>query len=91
MGEPAARLEDVHACPMHGGGTIDSPGCPTVLIGGDPAACMDDLAPCFGPPNTILKGSETVLIGRRPAARIGDPPAHGGKIVSGCLSVLIGG
>ena len=91
MGEPAARLEDVHACPMHGGGTIDSPGCPTVLIGGDPAACMDDLAPCVGPPNTILKGSETVFIGGRPAARIGDPTAHGGKIVSGCLSVLIGG
>jgi uncharacterized Zn-binding protein involved in type VI secretion len=39
----------------------------------------------------ILEGSETVFIEGRPAARVGDPTAHGGKIVSGCLSVLIGG
>jgi uncharacterized Zn-binding protein involved in type VI secretion len=91
MGQPAARLEDAHVCEMHGGGTIDSPGCPTVPIGGQPAACVGDLATCVGPPNTILKGSETVFIGGRPAARMGDPTLHGGKVAEGCLSVLIGG
>jgi uncharacterized Zn-binding protein involved in type VI secretion len=90
MGEPAARLEDLHVCEMHIGGPIGPPGCPTVLIGGAPAACAGDLATCDGPPNTILEGSETVLIGGRPAARIGDPTAHGGEIVTGYPTVLIG-
>jgi uncharacterized Zn-binding protein involved in type VI secretion len=91
MGEPAARLKDLHVCEEHIGGPIGPPGCPTVLIDGAPAACAGDLAWCDGPPNTILEGSETVFIGSRPAARFGDPTAHGGKIVTGCLSVLIGG
>jgi len=92
MGEPAARLEDEHVCPIHGGGPILSPGCPTVLIGGQPAARAGDPATCVGgPPDMILAGSATVSIGGRPAARTGDPAVHGGKIVEGCPTILIGG
>jgi uncharacterized Zn-binding protein involved in type VI secretion len=97
MGQPAARLTDPHVCPMatalvpHVGGPILGPGCPTVLIGGLFAARATDKLPCAGPPNIILKGSATVFIGGLPAARVGDKTAHGGTIVSGWPTVLIGG
>ena len=97
MGQPAARLTDMHTCPMvtgvvpHVGGPISGPGCPTVLIGGMPAARATDMATCTGPPDTIAKGSATVLIGNMPAARMGDSTAHGGVVVGGCPTVLIGG
>ncbi len=92
----AARVSDVHTCPMtspnpHVGGVIMPAGCPTVLIGGLPAARMTDLCVCPGSPNAIIKGSSTVLIGGLPAARIGDSTAHGGAITSGCGTVMIGG
>jgi uncharacterized Zn-binding protein involved in type VI secretion len=96
MGLPAARLTDMHTCPMvtvvvpHVGGPIMGPGCPTVLIGSLPAARVTDLATCTGPPDTVLPGSPTVLIGGLPAARLGDPTAHGGVIILGCPTVLIG-
>jgi uncharacterized Zn-binding protein involved in type VI secretion len=99
MGQPAARITDLHVCPMstpgvppipHVGGPILPPGCPTVLIGGLPAARATDLATCVGPPDTIAKGSLSVLIGGLPAARMGDLTAHGGSIVGGCPMVLIG-
>jgi uncharacterized Zn-binding protein involved in type VI secretion len=61
-----------------------------VLIGGMPAACVGDMATCTGPPDTIAAGSATVLIGGKPAARLGDSTAHGGSIVLGCMTVLIG-
>ena len=94
---PAARVGDMHICPMvtvlvpHVGGPILPPGCPTVLIGGQPAACMGDMVTCTGPPDTILIGSATVLIGGKMAARMGDSTAHGGTIMIGCPTVLIGG
>ena len=94
---PAARITDMHVCPQvtvlvpHVGGPILPPGCPTVLIGGLPAACLGDMATCVGPPDAIVKGSATVLIGGRPAARMGDNCAHGGTIVAGFPMVLIGG
>lgn len=100
MGQPAARLSDMHTCPMqtpgvppipHVGGPITGPGVPTVLIGGVAAAVMGDLCVCTGPLDTIVKGSATVLIGGKPAARMGDTTAHGGSIVLGCPTVLIGG
>jgi len=97
MGMPAARLTDMHVCPMltvlvpHVGGPISGPGCPTVLIGKLPAARATDMAVCVGPPDTIVKGSGTVLIGKMPAARIGDSCAHGGTVVAGLPTVLIGG
>ena len=96
MPQPAARLTDMHACPMvtvlvpHVGGPIIGPGCPTVLIGGLPAARMGDLAVCVGPPDDIVLGAFNVLIGGQPAARMGDLTAHGGVIVLGCFNVLLG-
>lgn len=96
MGAPAARVSDMHVCPMvtatvpHVGGPILPTGVPTVLIGGVPAACVGDMATCSGPPDTIVMGSTTVLIGGKPAARMGDSTAHGGTIVAGLATVLIG-
>lgn len=93
----AARVGDMHVCPMvtgtvpHVGGPILPPGAPTVLIGGMPAACVGDMLTCTGPPDTIAAGSSTVMIGGKPAARMGDSAAHGGSIVAGCPTVLIGG
>lgn len=97
---PAARLGDMHVCPMvtpapvpvpHVGGPIIGPGMPTVLIGGIPAAVLGDMLTCVGPPDVIAKGSATVLIGGKPAARLGDLTAHGGVIVVGLPTVIIGG
>lgn len=75
----------------HVGGPILPPGCVTVLIGGLPAARVSDMATCVGPPDVIALGSMTVLIGKLPAARMGDMTAHGGSIVLGLPTVLIGG
>ena len=87
----------MHVCPMinpggvpHVGGPILPPGAPTVLIAGIPAARVGDLCTCVGPPDTITAGSSTVMIGGMPAARIGDATAHGGIIVMGSPTVLIG-
>jgi len=96
---PAARVGDMHVCPLvtpvvppvpHVGGPILPPGAVTVLIGMMPAACMGDMAVCVGPPDSIILGSLTVLISGKPAARLGDPCIHGGTIVAGCPTVLIG-
>lgn len=93
---PAARVADMHICPMvtgvvpHVGGPILPPCCPTVLIGFLPAARVTDMATCVGPPDVIVKGSATVMIGGLPAARIGDMTAHGGVIIVGCPTVMIG-
>lgn len=96
----AARVSDFHACPLiapsaphvpHVGGAILGPGAPTVLIGGLPAAKVGDHLSCIGAQDTITSGSTTVLIGGMPAARVGDKTAHGGVIVVGMPTVLIGG
>jgi uncharacterized Zn-binding protein involved in type VI secretion len=96
----AARLTDMHICPMqtpglppipYVGGPIFGPGVPTVLIGKMPAAVVGDNLVCVGPPDSIIQGSATVLIGGKPAARMGDSKAHGGSIVIGCPTVMIGG
>ncbi|WP_260736245.1 PAAR domain-containing protein [Tunturiibacter lichenicola] len=97
---PAARLTDFHACPMetpgdppipHVGGLVVGPGVPTVLIGGLPAAVVGDVAICVGPPDVLVRGSATVMISGRPAVRMGDSTAHGGTVVVGDSTVLIGG
>ncbi len=75
----------------HVGGPIAGPCVPTVLIGALPAAVVGDMAICVGPPDSIVKGSATVMIGGRPAARMGDSTAHGGSIVFGLPTVMIGG
>jgi uncharacterized Zn-binding protein involved in type VI secretion len=96
MGMPAARVTDPHICPMvtvlvpHVGGPIIPPCCPTVLIGGLPAARVGDLATCVGPPDVIAMGSPTVFIGGLMAARMLDLTVHGGVIVFGWPTVLIG-
>ena len=94
---PAARVGDMHTCPItsgpapHVGGPIMPAGCPTVLIGFMPAARVADMAVCAsGPPDVIAKGSPTVLIGYMMAARLGDMTVHGGIIVMGEPTVLIG-
>jgi uncharacterized Zn-binding protein involved in type VI secretion len=86
----------MHTCPMvtgtvpHVGGPVLPPGDPSVLIGGMPAARVGDMALCSGPPDSIAVGSATVLIGGMPAARMGDTMAHGGTVVAGDPTVLIG-
>ena len=101
---PAARLTDLHLCPMqtrsttlglppipHVGGPLIGPGVPSVLIGGLPAAALGDHAVCVGPPDAIVSGSATVMIGGRPAVRIGDRSAHGGHVALGLPTVIVGG
>lgn len=96
MGQPAARLTDLHTCPMvtgtvpHVGGPVTGPGAPTVLVGGVPAARVTDMLACTGPPDVIAKGSASVFINGLPAARQGDPTAHGGIVSTGFATVLIG-
>jgi uncharacterized Zn-binding protein involved in type VI secretion len=85
----------MHSCPAatpapHVGGPVTGPGCATVLIGGMPAATAGDACTCTGPPDIIVAGSSGVFIGGKPAARMGDTTAHGGVIVGGCGTVLIG-
>jgi uncharacterized Zn-binding protein involved in type VI secretion len=95
MSQPAARIGDMHVCPMvtvlvpHVGGPV-AMGAPTVLIGGMPAARVGDMCVCVGPPDVVVMGSSKVLIAGSPAARMGDSTAHGGTIVVGCPTVLIG-
>ncbi|MCX7099061.1 MAG: PAAR domain-containing protein [Methylococcales bacterium] len=97
---PAARVSDLHTCPMvtpgtppvpHVGGPVVGPGVSTVLIAGMSAAVVGDMCTCAGPPDTIVKGSSTVMLGGMPAARMGDQTAHGGVIVRGAVDVQIGG
>ena len=95
----AARVGDNHSCPMtnpgsgnpHTGGPVLPPGVPTVLIGGSPAATVGSMCTCAGPPDSIIKGSSSVFIMKKPAARQGDKTAHGGSITAGCTTVIIGG
>lgn len=96
----AARVSDMHQCPMqtpgtppipHVGGPILPSGPPTVLIANMPAATVGCSCVCVGPPDSIVMGSMTVTINGQPAARVGDSTAHGGSIVAGCPTVQIGG
>jgi uncharacterized Zn-binding protein involved in type VI secretion len=75
----------------HVGGPIVGPCVPTVLIGFLPAAVVTDQCICVGPPDVIIRGSATVMIGYKPAARMGDNTVHGGVIVGGCPTVIVGG
>ena len=97
---PAARITDMHTCPMvtpglppvpHVGGPVTGPCAPTVMINSLPASVVGDSVTCVGPPDTIVKGSGTVMICSKPAARLGDSTAHGGVIVLGSPTVMIGG
>ena len=93
----AARVTDSHTCPSttgtipHVGGPITGPGDATVLIESMPASVVGDSATCVGSPDTTAAGSATVLIGGVPAVRLGDSTAHGGVIITGAATVIIGG
>jgi len=98
----AARITDMHMCPMetqvgpvpvpHVGGPILPPGAVTVLIGGLPAARVGDMAMCVAPVmDVIAAGSSSVTIMGAPAARMGDSTVHGGEILMGMPTVIIGG
>jgi uncharacterized Zn-binding protein involved in type VI secretion len=96
MGFPAARLGDTHVCPMatgpvpHVGGPL-LVGAPTVLVCKLPAANVGTACVCCGPPDVVVRGSATVMVGGLPAARMFDQTAHGGVIMMGAPTVLIGG
>ena len=93
---PASRLTDMHVCPMftgpvpHVGGPVIGPGAPTVLIGMLPAARVGDMCVCVGPPDPIIMGAVKVLIMNMPAAHITSNTAHGGIVMLGCITVLVG-
>lgn len=95
MGMPAATVTSMHVCPKvtgyvpHVGGPCVA-GSPNVLIGGLPAARKGDMLVCVGPPDSISAGSSSVKINGLPAARLGDSSSHGGKLVIGNPTVLIG-
>lgn len=97
--KPGARLSDMHTCPAstpgsppvpHVGGAIQGPGEPTVLLENLPAAVEGDACLCAGPPDTITAASGTVLYNHKRAARLGDTTAHGGVIVAGAATVIVG-
>lgn len=97
-GMPAARVTDMHVCPLATPGTPPIPhvggpiviGAPTVLTGGLPQARVGDMCVCVGPPDAIATGAWTVLVSGSPAARISDLTVHGGSIVAGLPTVIIG-
>lgn len=95
MGKPAARSTDMHACPMvtglvpHVGGPVTL-GSPNVITVGMPQARVSDMLVCVGQPDVIAMGSSGVFVNNLPAARLGDQTAHGGTIVLGAPTVLIG-
>ncbi len=100
MGQPAARVLDMHACPLatpgtppipHVGGPILKPGAINIMIGGMMVATVGSMAMCVGPPDAVAKGSATVLFCGQGAARMGDSCVHGGAITAGFAKVLIGG
>lgn len=93
---PAARITDMHSCPLvnpgpvpHVGGPIIT-GSPNVITGYMPQARVSDKCVCAGPVDVIVRGSPTVLVNNLMAARIGDNTVHGGVIVTGFPTVLIG-
>lgn len=97
---PAARVTDMHVCPMvtpgtppipHVGGPILPPCSVNTITVMLPQARVTDMCLCVGPPDVIVLGSFTVLVNNLPAARIGDMTAHGGSIVMGAPTVIIGG
>lgn len=99
MAQLAARISDMHTCPMvspgtppipHVGGPIIALGVSTILIEGMPAATVGSLVLCVGPQDCIVKGSSKVFINNKPAARLGDPCAHGGIITTGSTHVILG-
>jgi uncharacterized Zn-binding protein involved in type VI secretion len=93
---PAARITDMHTCPMVNPGPVphvggpDISGSPDVIVGFMPQARVGDTLICVPAIDKISKGSPTVLVNNKQAARLGDPTQHGGVLVTGCPTVIIG-
>jgi len=95
---PAARITDMHVCPKVNPGPVPHIGGPTtsgeatVIVGFQKAARVGDSLLCVGPgaSDSISRGEPTVIIGNKHAARLGDPTSHGGVLVAGCPTVIIG-
>lgn len=93
----AARITDMHTCPMttgtvpHVGGPLIPGANSSVLVGGLPASIVGDSCVCTGPPDSLSVGSSSVFIAGSPAVRMGDATGHGGVVVAGCPTVIIGG
>lgn len=96
-GRPAVRVTDRHVCPFsdgpvpHVGGAVVSAPAPEVLAAGLPLAAAGSLVGCEGALGFVLSGSATVLVAGQPVARVGDAAAHGGMLVGGAPTVLVGG
>jgi uncharacterized Zn-binding protein involved in type VI secretion len=99
MFSPIARVNDFHLCPMqtpavvpipHVGGPVVGPGAVTVWAGGMPVSVFGDLAICVGPPDVMVTGAPTVFAEGRPVVRITDTTAHGGMVIVGLPTVMVG-
>ncbi len=92
----AARVGDDHTCPAytgtvaHVGGPILGPGATTVLIEGLAASIVGDECECTGAVDSTVAGSGTVMFEGSPAVRLGDATEHGGEIVAGSATVIVG-
>jgi uncharacterized Zn-binding protein involved in type VI secretion len=86
----------MHTCPMvtvivpHVCGPISGPGAPTVLAENLPVAAVGDTCACTGPPDVIVEGAPNVLVAGRPLAALGSKTAHGGVVVAGAPTVVVG-
>lgn len=84
----AARVTDMIVSSATFGSPVPiaTPGAPTVLIGGLPAACVGSSCGV----DAVLMGSMSVMIGGLPAARVGDPTGAGGTVTGpGAPTVMI--
>lgn len=94
--KPGARVSDFHTCPQqtpapHVGGPVIGPGAPTVLLEHLPGCVLGDACVCATGPDSMVAASATVLYEGKPAVRLGDVTAHGGVIVAGAATVIVGG
>jgi hypothetical protein len=88
------------ACPLHGGGVIESPDR-EVLVGGDAnfASVTGDVCNCPGAPNTVMAGATDILVKGLPvsgwmhvtAHNPGPPDAPTAAVMWGSTGVIMGG
>lgn len=84
-----------HVCPMvtgttpHVGGPVIGPGCPGVLINGQPVALLGDTCVCCGPPDVIVQGCPGVLVDGVPVVLQDCMTAHGGVVPAGVPGVTV--
>ncbi len=95
MPKPAAFMGSLHVCPQmtaiipHVGGPVIGTAA-TVLVSGPPAVNINDMSVCVGPPDKVSLASFTVFAKGKPMARMGDLCGHGGAIVLGMPTIIVG-